>query len=723
MAIPLGILKTRVARRVLFLFFLCAFLPVLALTVISYYSVRGQLLDESRGILGDMAKNAGLALTERLQFLERAARVAAVPLAWEGASGSPIGWQDSQEGRGEFEAAVLINGEGDSQALFGEMPVPAEPDSEEMTHLLDGFALVRALHQGDGSPEILMGLSVGEAGGPPALLWARIRLDSLWSTAQGYSTLPNTAGICVQEQTGRPLLCTVPDPGRFLEAAPPPGRQDRGTATARPYTVFEWTDEQGEVYLAATRFVFLKPQFFLPGLTVSVSQTRSSALAELQTFRTAFLGVMVMSLVVVALLANVQIRKSLGPLSELHNGTRRVAEGEFGSRVEVASGDEFEELADSFNSMAQRLQVQFQALETIGEIDRAILSALESEKVIETALEGTRDLLPCERAAVCRLDWLGSREGRLRVVSAGEGPVGPPLKVHLSADDLALLGEAEVPTLLEDSGLAHAFLGEDPEEGRSSVTLLAPLRLQEGLVGYAAVLAEAEAGFSSADEDHFRQVAEQLSVALANARLLEELERMSWGALTALARTIDAKSPWTSGHSERVTSLAVAFGRAMGLDDAAVEDLQRGGLVHDIGKLAVPPEILDKTGKLTPEEWTVIQSHPEEGVRILEPIPALEGILPMVLHHHESWDGSGYPSGLAGEDIPFQARVLAVADRFDAVTSERPYRKGASVEDSLEWIRSEAGRGLDPDLAHRFIEFAESGELPLPRRKIEEMSA
>jgi putative nucleotidyltransferase with HDIG domain len=190
----------------------------------------------------------------------------------------------------------------------------------------------------------------------------------------------------------------------------------------------------------------------------------------------------------------------------------------------------------------------------------------------------------------------------------------------------------------------------------------------------------------------------------------EQLEAFNFGTLEALARAIDAKSPWTAGHSERVAELAVLIGREMGLTDERLHDLRRGGLVHDIGKLATPSSVLNQRNPLTAEERRVIEEHPMQGVRILEPIEAYAPLLPMVGEHHERWDGSGYPRGLRAEEIDPLARILAVADTFDAIRSDRPYRAGASLADTVAIIRSGAHH-FDPDVLRAFESLVASSGL------------
>jgi len=184
----------------------------------------------------------------------------------------------------------------------------------------------------------------------------------------------------------------------------------------------------------------------------------------------------------------------------------------------------------------------------------------------------------------------------------------------------------------------------------------------------------------------------------------EQLHALSVGTLETLARTIDAKSPWTAGHSTRVSAFAVAIGRAMHFDESTLERIRRGGLLHDIGKIGISADILDSPARLTPEQMAIVQQHPVLGARILEPLPHCADLLPMVLQHHERFDGGGYPAGLAGTDIALDARVMAVADVFDAMTSERPYRRGLPPRDAAAHIVESAGRHFDPDVVAAFME-------------------
>jgi len=178
----------------------------------------------------------------------------------------------------------------------------------------------------------------------------------------------------------------------------------------------------------------------------------------------------------------------------------------------------------------------------------------------------------------------------------------------------------------------------------------------------------------------------------------DELEQAE-AVLLALARSIEGKDPCTEGHCERLSRYASALGSRLGLSLNDTVALERAGVLHDIGKVAVPDSILLKKGPLSDDEWNVVREHPVTGEHICRPIRSFAPVLPIIRHHHEKFNGSGYPDGLSGNHIPITARVLQVADVFDALTTDRPYRPAMSHEKALETMREEVGQGWwDPDV-------------------------
>jgi len=191
----------------------------------------------------------------------------------------------------------------------------------------------------------------------------------------------------------------------------------------------------------------------------------------------------------------------------------------------------------------------------------------------------------------------------------------------------------------------------------------------------------------------------------------DELEHAETMLLT-LGRTVEAKDPYTQGHCERLAAYSVALGRVLGLQGDDLTALDRGGALHDLGKIGIPDAILLKPAGLTKAEWAIMREHPVIGERICLPLRSLKGVLPIIRHHHERWDGGGYPDGLAGEATPLTARVLQVVDIFDALTTERPYKPALSQATALAALWDEVARGWrDPGVVEPFIELVERGGL------------
>lgn len=181
--------------------------------------------------------------------------------------------------------------------------------------------------------------------------------------------------------------------------------------------------------------------------------------------------------------------------------------------------------------------------------------------------------------------------------------------------------------------------------------------------------------------------------------------------LATFSAALEARDPYLRGHSARVTSLAEGLARRLGWCGDRLDGLRLGGTLHDVGKIAVTASVLCKPGPLTEEELAQIRTHPLAGARLIEAILDFRPALPYVLHHHERWDGAGYPHGLAAEEIPIEARLLGVADAFDAMTSMRSYRPALSVEQALGELARCAGSQFDPDVAETFVEGWRTGEI------------
>lgn len=232
----------------------------------------------------------------------------------------------------------------------------------------------------------------------------------------------------------------------------------------------------------------------------------------------------------------------------------------------------------------------------------------------------------------------------------------------------------------------------------------------EKLSGEAQTIASGQYGrrFTIGRKDEVGKLAEALNTMAS--RIIDgtkERENILIGILIALTRAIDAKSPWTAGHSERVTKFAELIGRGLHFSEDEMRALTISAILHDIGKIAVPEQILDKPGKLTDEEFSIVKKHSQTGADIISSIPSYETILPGILHHHERWDGTGYPKGIAEMNIPLFARIICIADVYDALTEDRPYRKAWSREDVLKFFEDQKGKMFDAALVDIFLKLPE----------------
>lgn len=655
---------TGVGRRIVLLLAAVAAVPLTVLGTLSYRAVSEQLREQSEARILQVAKATGMVLAERLQLLDQKLRIVGSRTT-AGLDGG------SMEG---FLALVPED----------RAPPGGSLSSAERAHLAEGLGLLRV-----GTDDKLV---LGVEGFDGRLLWARVDPDFLWSTAEAYADLGPLALFCVLRADGRPLHCDSPRGAAMAQAFP-------GSRRAASHTFFAWSD-MGREYLGAHWELFLQPSHMAAPWTILVSEDQELAFQAMDGFRLTLPLALLAAMATVVLVASVEIRRTTEPLEELQRGARRIGGGELDARVAIASGDEFEEVGATFNEMGARLGLQFRHLEAAREIDHAVLSSTDPRRVIRTLLDHFGRVVPCDDLAVLVLDEAGEAlrhrrdgyaepEGVLLDVSARRRLMGSVRRILNGSTD-------EMPAGLRLS------------RGATRGSLILPLVVQREL--RAVIVAEREAPFTSEEAFRARQLADQAGVALAGAWLVADLDEMSWGTLRALAGAIDAKSPWTAGHSDRVTVLAVALGRRLGLSDDDLLLLERGSLLHDVGKIGVPSEILNKPGRLTDEEFATMSRHPAIGEDILEPIRAFRPLLPLVRHHHERWDGAGYPDGLTGPETHPLARILAVADVFDAMTSPRPYR-GALAEDTvLRHLREEAGRAFDPEVVAALLRIKEQGD-------------
>ncbi|MFQ5801535.1 MAG: HD domain-containing phosphohydrolase [Candidatus Methylomirabilales bacterium] len=687
-------LRSKVARRIFILFILCALLPIAALALISFGQVTDQLNKQSQRRLHQASKAVGLSIFERLLFLDAEMKMVASHLAL-GTGGSIVAVpaEFGKDLQHRFKGVARITDRGRHTAVLGRIQTPPEFSSAEKQVLNNGHTIVATQHPLGSPSRIFMSRPIDPQQPTRGFLVGEVNPRYLWG-AGDQNTLPPMTELCVLDHSNTLIFCsisgTVSFPKRVLD-------EMAHGASGR----FEWRHEETE-YLAGYWSIPLKFKFRVPKWTVVLSESKADVLAPMANFRRIFPLVVLMSLWVVLLLSTSQIRRNLVPLEKLREGTRRIAMRDFDSRVTVTSGDEFEELAGSFNAMASRLGRQFNTLATIAEIDRAILSALETETIADTVLTRMRDAFPCDGIGMTLVDPDSSDSARTYIATETSEREVLVEATQLTAAQIQELRDNPKSFITDADGGGPHYLAPLARRGSNSFLVL-PIFLKEKLSGIITLGYVDPPGHSHEDLVQARQLADQVAVALSNARLIEELDQLNWGTLIALARAIDAKSSWTAGHSERVTELALKIGRVMGLSSKELDILHRGGLLHDIGKIGIPATVLDKPGRLTEEEVLLMREHPRKGARILEPIATYAEVVPIVLQHHEWFDGNGYPDGLAGEDISLGGRIFAVADVFDALSSNRPYRVGLDRAEAVERIKRGTGYQFDPKVVEAFV--------------------
>lgn len=696
-------LRSKVARRISILFICCALLPIAALALISFSHVTKQLNKQSQRRLHQQSKTIGMAIYERLLFLETEMKTVASNVRTS--SGVVLHTQSEDFGthlKQRFKGLVLISDGGKDLALLGRIQNTPKLSPVQKQYVLSGETLVFTKNHADHPPRIFMTMVLDPQHPRGGIILAQINLNYLWFMSYE-NTLQSMTELCILDSMNNVLFSSLPAPISFPEQVLL--KMIRATSGQ-----FEWVHEEQE-YLASYWSIFMQSKFLTPKWTVVLSESRADVLAPMANFKKTFPLVTLMSLWVVLLLSISQIRRSLIPLEKLKEGTKRIARRDFRSQVMITSGDEFEELAASFNTMAIRLEKQFSTLTTIAEIDRAILSALDTEKILDVVLTRMHEVLPCDCVSVTLLDSKTQNTARTYIGTGKPDNEKLIETIHLMPNEIQTFRDNPENFLLEAAQDPPHYLAPLIKLGMKSFLIL-PIFLKQKLSGIITLGYLNPSTHDQEDLAQARQLTDQLAVALSNARLIEELDQLNWGTLTALARAIDAKSPWTAGHSERVTKLALKIARVMGLTHEEIANLHRGGLLHDIGKLGIPPDILDKPRELTESEKQVMREHVRVGARILEPIPAYAEIIPIVLHHHERFDGTGYPDGLAGNAISLGARIFAVADSFDALISNRPYRHSLDVKSAVEVIKQASGRQLDPEVVQAFLEvMAQEGQI------------
>jgi HD-GYP domain-containing protein (c-di-GMP phosphodiesterase class II) len=352
------------------------------------------------------------------------------------------------------------------------------------------------------------------------------------------------------------------------------------------------------------------------------------------------------------------------------------------------------ERRQELKNLSEAIQPRCIALSTVHTIHRLISSTLNLEELLPRVARLTCQVL---RARSCEIWFVNPSKKRLEPQvkvdavrpSAGKGKPIP-------------VGQGRV-----GRAVSTARLWLTKEE------IVVPL-VEEEVMGVIRVRRKLKGSFSSLDQEILTTLAEQAVVAIRNAQMYERQEKITWGtikSLSAILDGMDTHAPHGVSNPKILSEVALAIGRRLKFSESQEGPLQYAAWLHDAGRVGIPQEILRKTEKLAPEEFAKIKEHPVKGAHFLQSIEILEPAIPIILHHHERYDGTGYPKGLKKEGIPLGARILAVANAFEAMVSERPYRKAMSVEQAAREIAAHAGTQFDPQVVEGFLGLVRGGEI------------
>ncbi len=345
------------------------------------------------------------------------------------------------------------------------------------------------------------------------------------------------------------------------------------------------------------------------------------------------------------------------------------------------------------------------------EISKAILSTVDFDRLLKIIINLTMKVLKSDDASLMLFD----KEKKLFVAAASyEITIEYDKKAKFEAGKriagwvvkerkpLLLIGDLKNDSRFKDI--------EGREEIKSSMVI--PLIGKDEVMGALNInRIKDEEPFTENDLRKAGIFASQIALAVENANLFKELNTLYISAIRSLANAIDAKDSYTNKHSERVTEMAVAIAEEMELSTQEIQKIQLASQIHDLGKIGIHDYIVKKKGKLTDKEMEEMKSHPLKGAQILEPFESLKDISQIIKQHHESYDGNGYPDKIKGNEILLEARIIAVADAYDAMTSDRSYRQALTKEEAKEELISNINKRFDPDIVKAFLKILDSGKL------------
>lgn len=356
---------------------------------------------------------------------------------------------------------------------------------------------------------------------------------------------------------------------------------------------------------------------------------------------------------------------------------------------------------------------KIEELSTLMKVSAIINSTLDLNRLLNEVMEAAVKLLNAETSSIFLIDE-GKQELYFEVVTGKIKDKVSKIRVPMSEGIAGWVASTGQSLLVPDVAKDKRFYGKVDEKSdfKTKSIIAVPLRVKQKVIGVIEVLNKSDGTAFYPYELHLLEaLADQSAVAIDNAIVHKEFQELFLNTITSLARAIESKDVYTGCHIDRIENYSLAIANELNLPYEDRERIRWSALFHDLGKIGVSEVILRKPGKLTNEEYEEIKKHPKLGADILSPIKQFKHIIPGILHHQERWDGNGYPLKLKGEEISIDGRIIAVADTFDAMTSDRPYRKGLPNEVAIDEIKKCVGTQFDPNVVVAFLSACEKGTI------------
>jgi HD-GYP domain-containing protein (c-di-GMP phosphodiesterase class II) len=368
----------------------------------------------------------------------------------------------------------------------------------------------------------------------------------------------------------------------------------------------------------------------------------------------------------------------------------------------------------ALTSLSTNLASTYEELSLLYRISRSMKVSQAPRPFLGNICEQLLDVMPVELTAAVVFDARMKMDNDIVVLAGPQRVVSEQVRLLAATrivPEFAVRNNVVLENRLWDIDLNVGL--------RLKQLLAVPLMIDEQIIGVLMAVNRQEGDFNSIDLKLLGSIADQASVFLANHSMYAELQDLLMGVLHSLTESIDAKDPYTCGHSRRVAEISRRLASDFGFPPEQVQHIYLSGLLHDVGKIGVPDPILTKDGRLTEEEYEIMKQHPVIGGRILRRIRNLKPIISGVLSHHERLDGRGYPDGLSGQDVPIEGRIVGLADSWDAMTSHRTYRRALSIERAIQEIRDCSGTQFDPALSELFLQW----DLPAVMEELHALNA